>query len=313
MIRCNENRYFQNGGTFRNGTGLEISRGYINAFNREGQILIALESVEYQGRNARFLSFKKSTRDSIFFYDLSHGQMTAFNGRVSTISDDFICIARADTFFVFDPNTMAPLFTTSDVPLFRIHDHWILGYETLQGPFIKSITKGDDVLYDVEPDTITYTSLARAITYKEHVKYGDFRITRESDLNQVQALSNLRGLVLRSGINSLYTNKMEVMHLDFSEFPDLVRLELRGFSDLSTLPISMKKLKALKRFECILNSKVTNIDEIVLALPNLEYLDLVNTSLSSNVRNALKVRHPNIQIYEEDMSDADFIDSTVKD
>jgi hypothetical protein len=58
---------------------------------------------------------------------------------------------------------------------------------------------------------------------------------------------------------------------------------------------------------------VTNIDEIVLALPNLEYLDLVNTSLSSNVRNALKVRHPNIQIYEEDMSDADFIDSTVKD
>jgi hypothetical protein len=106
---------------------------------------------------------------------------------------------------------------------------------------------------------------------------------------------------------------MEVMHLDFSEFPDLVRLELRGFSDLSTLPISMKKLKALKRFECILNSKVTNIDEIVLALPNLEYLDLVNTSLSSNVRNALKVRHPNIQIYEEDMSDADFIDSTVKD
>ena len=301
IIRGSDGKYFGSEIIFPSENGVSYDNGGIKMFDKSGQILKTITNVDLSYFSVRYRSNSeffvyRDTNKVLHLMDKNLNEVTISGKSINNykfihINKSVVCVSEKldqGPYIACDPKTLEVLGQT-DFPVFgAVENHLILGYHKMHNYYFKGIQKGNQVV-SIGNDKYWYTNFKDGLKEPELVINLDLMLKDFKEFPQLSLFKNLKKLKLNR-------SSFESFNIDFAKLEALEELEIRIHSKLKQLPESLKNHPSLKVLSIDFSPNISNIEQIVTSLPQLEELYLSGLELSESIVKELEVQNKKIKI-----------------
>ena len=208
--------------------------------------------------------------------------------------EDYIIAIAMDTVtkekmsYVIGTEKLDTIAKTPDRIIGMLSDNYITGMLNGYKIVLSEVRSIDGkTIYQLSPENREFMSLAEALKYEDKVR--TLNLTREKSVDGIEKLINLEHL-------SLYGFDMNVFPDVFDRFSQLKTLRFSENANLVALPNSIITCKQLTRLSIDNCKQVKNLEEIIIAMPQLKKVRTTNYEFKDGFLQQMKDERPQLTI-----------------